>query len=274
MKPGTWRLILSPPASGAWNMALDEAILDEVIAQKQSPTLRFYTWEPACLSLGHAQSVKDVDLTALQAHGWDLVRRPTGGRAILHTDELTYSICALQDESIMAGGILDSYRRISLALVQGLANLGVEAHADSRYSRPDGVPENAAVCFETPSNYEITAQGKKIIGSAQARRNLGILQHGSLPLYGDLTRITEVLHFTNPGEREQAKQRLLRHATTVEAILGTTVSWEQAARSMITAFSSVLGLNLNPEEPDDQEIERASILMDEKYANEVWTCRI
>ena len=83
-----------------------------------------------------------------------------------------------------------------------------------------------------------------------------------------------MLQFTNPGEREQAKQRLLRHATTVEAILGTTVSWEQAVRSMITAFSSVLGLNLSPEEPDDQEIERAIKLMDEKYANKVWTCRI
>ncbi len=209
-----WRIIYSPPAPGAWNMALDEAILEAVTQGDQPPTLRFYAWEPACLSLGHAQPSADVNLPVLASHGWQVVRRPTGGRAILHTDELTYSISAHQDNPLMTGGILESYRRISLALVKGLELLGIGANAESQYLLPNGSVKNAAVCFEVPSNYEITANGKKLIGSAQARRSLGVLQHGSLPLFGDLTRITRVLKFESPEEQFAAGQRLLEHATT------------------------------------------------------------
>lgn len=274
MGKAEWRLILSPPESGAWNMALDHAILDSVIAGEQPPTLRLYSWEPACLSLGHAQPVKDVDFPALESRGWNLVRRPTGGRAILHTDELTYSVCAHQDDPVMAGGILESYRRISKALVGGLAILGIEANADSQYAIPAGSAANAAVCFEVPSNYEITAKGKKLIGSAQARRSLGVLQHGSLPLYGDLSRITEVLHFADGKSRLSARERLLMHAITAEDLLGTSPTWDQAALSLITAFTNTLQIKLKLKKPSQQETSRAKQLVGEKYGNPDWTFRI
>jgi lipoate-protein ligase A len=90
----SWRLLVTPPARGAWNMAVDEAILEAVGRGASLPTLRLYAWEPACLSLGYAQPIGDVDQPRLRARGWDLVRRPTGGRAVLHTDELTYSVIA------------------------------------------------------------------------------------------------------------------------------------------------------------------------------------
>ena len=274
MDNSTWRLIISPPSTGAWNMSLDEAIMEAVTAGSQPPTLRLYAWEPACLSLGHAQPVADVDLSALEQRGWQLVRRPTGGRAILHTDELTYSVCAHQENPLMTGGILESYRRISSALTRGLEKLEIRANADNHYGLPDGSSLNAAVCFEVPSNYEITANGKKLIGSAQARRSLGVLQHGSLPLSGDLTRITEVLKFETSAERTAAARRLLDHATTAETILGIAPTWENAAESLKQAFQEQVQVELVESLPGPAEIERAHCLQIEKYANPVWTNRI
>ena len=274
MDNSAWRLIISPPSTGAWNMSLDEAIMEAVTAGSQPPTLRLYAWEPACLSLGHAQPVADVDLSALEQRGWQLVRRPTGGRAILHTDELTYSVCAHQENPLMTGGILESYRRISSALTRGLEKLEIRANADSHYGLPDGSNLNAAVCFEVPSNYEITANGKKLIGSAQARRSLGVLQHGSLPLSGNLTRITEVLKFETPAERTTAARRLLDHATTAESILGVAPIWENIAESLKQAFQEQVQVELIESPPSPAEIERAHCLQIEKYANPVWTNRI
>lgn len=167
----TWRLIKSKPLIGAMNMALDEAILEFVGKKNSPPTLRLYAWEPPCLSLGYAQPYADVDEQALKSLKWDVVRRPTGGRAILHTDEITYAIIAHQDEPEMEGGILESYRRLSKGLLQALAILNIHATADKEYQIPPGIQKNGPVCFEVPSNYEITVDGKKLIGSAQARRH-------------------------------------------------------------------------------------------------------
>lgn len=269
-----WRLIKTEPSSGAWNMALDEAILQFVAEGKSPPTLRLYAWEPACLSLGYAQSVKDVDFQNLVENGWELVRRPTGGRAILHTDELTYAVIAPQTEPRVAGSILESYRRLSIALVKALHLLGLPATADKEYALPEGSQPNAAVCFEVPSNYEITVNGKKLIGSAQARRYKGVLQHGSLPLYGDLTRITLALRFESEIERQQAARRLLDHATTVEMVLGKVLDWETAAEAFETAFEEVLNIEFVETEPAPEELRCAEDLFVQKYAHPSWTDRI
>jgi lipoate-protein ligase A len=274
MDNNIWRLMVSDENSGAWNMALDEAILETTASGQQPPTLRLYSWKPACLSLGHAQPADNVDRDALAANGWDLVRRPTGGRAILHVDELTYSICAPLDHPLMAGGVLESYRRISAALIRGVQLLGISARADSRYDLPQGSLASAAVCFEVPSSYEITADGKKLIGSAQARRGLGVLQHGSLPLVGDLTRITSALVFPSEDERKSAGQRLLAHAATAESVLGAPIAFEQAARCMANAFQEVLQIRWVESDPTTEEIARAGQLKAEKYAHPQWTFRI
>ena len=178
----TWRLIKTPPAHGTWNMAVDEAVLEAVGKGTVPPTLRLYAWEPPCLSLGYAQPVADVSLEELTSQGWEIVRRPTGGRAILHTDELTYSVIGPHDDPHLAGGILESYSNLSQALLSALHMLGIPAEAQESSSDPDasrierGVEKNKnPVCFEIPSNYEITANGKKLVGSAQARRKEGVL---------------------------------------------------------------------------------------------------
>ena len=119
----SWRLLLTPPARGAWNMAVDEAILENIGRGASLPTLRLYAWTPACLSLGHAQPFSDVDAVRLKQRGWDVVRRATGGRAILHTDELTYSVIAPLKEPRVEGGVLESYNRLAQALLTAVKNL-------------------------------------------------------------------------------------------------------------------------------------------------------
>ena len=268
-QPSTWRLILDPPAPGAWNMAVDEAILNAATRGDVPPTLRLYAWNPACLSLGYAQPISDVDEKRLEEFGWDMVRRPTGGRAILHTDELTYSVCGPEHEPVLSGDILSSYKRLSAAILAALEHIGVGVQALPQEKNPvSKTPE--PVCFEIPSNYEITANGKKLVGSAQARRQGGVLQHGTLPLYGDLARIVQVLRFPNPVSRAQAAERLLERATTIQTALGRLVDWQLAADSFIRAFSETLKLELLPGSLTEAEQLLAQQLLEEKYANPSW----
>jgi lipoate-protein ligase A len=267
-----WRLILSPPAAGAWNMALDEAILETTSQRLVWPTLRLYAWDPPCLSLGYAQPYRDVDIHRLKEKNWDIVRRPTGGRAILHTDELTYAVMAPDDEPRLVGSVLESYFRLAQALIKALEYLDITALANQKNDQRE-TNSASPVCFEVPSNYEITVQGKKLIGSAQARRRYGVLQHGTLPLYGDLTRITEVLAYTSQAERTSAAERLLQHACTVEDVYGLIISWQQAAVAISRAFQETLNLQLQPGHPTPAEINRAAELVEEKYSNPAWTER-
>lgn len=285
----TWRLIITPPANGAWNMAIDEAILEAIGKQLVPPTLRLYSWQPPCLSLGYAQPVSDVHLPALLSNGWDLVRRPTGGRAILHTDELTYAVIGPLEEPRLQGSVLECYQRLAQALLKALAMVQIPAQAkplaspsSASFSAASNSPTPATVasnhtnpvCFETPSNYEILANGKKIIGSAQARRKDGVLQHGSFPLFGDLTRILQVLVFPDEEARQKARTRLQQHATTAAEVLGKPLSWQAASNAFIQAFEQTLDLRFVKADLSGFETARAKELYHEKYTSLSWNHRI
>jgi lipoate-protein ligase A len=268
----SWRLITSPPATGVWNMAVDSAILQAVIQGQSPPTLRLYSWSPPCLSLGYNQPISDVDLERLQAKGWDLVRRPTGGRAILHTDELTYAVIGPKSDPRLDGGVLTSYQRLAQALAAALLSLDLPVRTLTE--KGEDFDPRQPICFEFPSDFEITAGGKKIIGSAQARKQTGVLQHGSLPLWGDLSRITRVLHFQSTAERSAAAAALLNRAATVETVLGREISWENAAAAFQRAFSDVLNLDLQEAPLSQGEIDRARELVHSRYDDREWTFRI
>jgi lipoate-protein ligase A len=167
----TWRLLVADPLAhdGATNMAIDEAILSGVAAGQSPPTLRFYAWEPPCVSIGYAQSMHEVvDLHACRRDGVTWVRRPTGGRAILHIDELTYSVTAPASEQRVQGGVVESYRRLSQGLLAGFRVLGLGA-VQAKVMEEKAADLSAA-CFDVPSHYEITAWDRKLVGSAQVRR--------------------------------------------------------------------------------------------------------
>jgi lipoate-protein ligase A len=268
----TWRLLMDSPAHGAWNMAVDEALLEAVVRGESPPTLRLYAWTPACLSLGLAQPHADVDVLRLQARGWDVVRRATGGRAILHVDELTYSVTASPGEPRVQGSVLESYQRLAGALVAAVRALGLPVEIEQH--GPSHGAEKGPVCFEVPSAYEIVVGGKKLIGSAQARKRHGVLQHGTLPLHGDLTRITQALVFVDEAAREDAAQKLLARATTVESVTGRVIPWETAAQAFVGAFESQLGIKFERGELSSGEKARAEELVQKKYAHPDWTERV
>jgi len=275
-----WRIIHTKPAHGAWNMAIDEAILEAVGTGMVLSTLRLYGWIPPCLSLGYAQPFSDVDLESLSSHGWELVRRPTGGKAILHTDELTYSIITSNDEPRLKGGVLESYNHVALALSHALqllripANLVDKTNAIKSETQENQVKRHNPVCFDVPSNYELSVGGKKIIGSAQSRRSIGIMQHGTLPLSGDITRITQVLSFEDDPSRQRAILDLLAHATTAETVLGYPLEWSVAAEAFCNAFQEVLNLEFLHSSLTPEELSRAEVLVRDKYASQAWTMRI
>ncbi len=270
----TWRLIIDLPQAGALNMAVDEVLLGSVGGGQALPTLRLYAWQPTCLSLGYAQPGTDVDQARVQEHGWQVVRRLTGGRAILHTDELselTYSIVLPNHHELAGGSILDSYRRLSTALLQAVQSVGLAANADQQL---DGAAKlQGPVCFEVPSNYEITASGKKLIGSAQVRKHAALLQHGSLPLDGDLGRICETLHFEDETARRTAQDRVVARATTLSAALGRPIEWQAAANALIHAAESCFGVRFERDGLNAAEHVQADQLCDQRYRSDSWTFR-
>jgi lipoate-protein ligase A len=266
MEPNLWRILYDPPRDGAYNMAVDEALLEETASGRSLPTLRFFAWEPPTLSLGFAQPVADADRDALRRLGWGLVRRPTGGRAILHTDELTYSITAPESHPLMQGGVLESYQRLSRGLLAGLRLLGVDVQADA-VNR--GRAARNPVCFEIPSQYEISAGGKKLIGSAQARRLGGVLQHGAFPLCGDLARILQAL-----ARADTTPERIHRRAATLGELLGREISWQEAADAVARGFMEEFRIEFRREGLTEKEKTRADELARGKYGTEEWTSRV
>jgi lipoate-protein ligase A len=269
----TWRLITHPPYPAAWNMAVDEAILESTVQGNSLPTLRLYGWHPYALSLGRTQKFAEADTNALAVHGWDIVRRPTGGKAILHADELTYSVCAPQQDPHVSGNVLESYRLLSRGLLRGLQLAGIQADSQPNSAKSSERLTNP-VCFQYPSDYEITFGGKKLIGSAQARMYNGVLQHGAIPLFGDICRIVDVLAFDTPEQREAAVRNLRAHATTVAECLEKTPTWEFMAACMQAGFSQALDLMLEPGSLSSEEKARTRQIWKEKYANQQWTQRM
>ncbi|HEX5547565.1 MAG TPA: lipoate--protein ligase family protein [Ktedonobacterales bacterium] len=261
--PAVWRLMIErAPRTGAWNMALDEATMDAVAEGVAPPTLRFYAWEPPCLSLGKRQPLDGIDLARCRSDGIDVVRRATGGFAILHTDELTYSIATRPDDPRADGAILDAYQKLSQGLMAGLRLLG--ATPEMSPVVPGGVHNASAACFEMPSAYEIVMGGRKLIGSAQARPAGRVLQHGSLPLTGDIARLVPYLAYEDEEERAALAEHLRERATTISAALGRAVSFDEAAEAMARGFAEALDLTFEPGGPSAAEMLAAEARLAEK----------
>ncbi|MDX1616584.1 MAG: lipoate--protein ligase family protein, partial [Candidatus Promineifilaceae bacterium] len=265
-RPVNWRVVSGEFLDGPTNMAIDEAILDAVSSGESPPTLRFYGWQPACVSLGFRQPIEVVDQRRLAERGWDLVRRPTGGRAILHVDELTYSICAPVNEPRVRGTVLQSYRRLSQGLLAGLKRLGlVEVSARQEGDSQTASTTSGPACFDNPADYEIVLGSQKLVGSAQVRRRQAVLQHGTLPLYGDVGRLADALHFEDSPARQQLARELRQRATTVAAGLGRRVTFDEAADALQRGLAEALDIHLEAGTLTGAELEMARSLRWGKY---------
>jgi len=285
--PSRWRMIAGFGLSGALNMALDEALLESVIAGS-GPVIRLYSWEPATLSLGVNQPVGEVEPGECARRGFGLVRRLTGGRAVLHQHELTYSVIAKESDRRVSGGVVESYRKISEALVDGLRELGAEvslappdralhrALVEARRSGAEaGLAEGShgAVCFDAASDYELTAGGRKLVGSAQARRGGALLQHGSILLDVDWDAWASVFAYRTEAGRLRAAAKLPSRMTSLREQLGRRVGIEEASEAVAAGFERVFQIALYHGNLTEAESALASRLADEKYGSDKWTSR-
>ena len=285
LPPRTWRAIVGYDLPGEYLMALDEALLESVIVGGV-PVVRFYTWRPATLSLGVNQPIGEIDAEECARRGFGLVRRLTGGRAVLHQHELTYSVIAPENDPRVSGGVIESYRKISAALVDGLRSMGAgvslaepskamfRAMAESRRRAVlDEAVEssNGAVCFDTASAYELTARGRKLVGSAQARRGGAILQHGSILLDVDFDAWVSVFLYATEAGRERAYAKLPGRMTSLSQELGRPVTAREVQAVLVPAFERTFGIRLEEAEPSPAEEEAARRLAIEKYATAEWT---
>jgi len=254
-----WRLLDTPPAPGAWNMGVDEALAASV-AEGGAPVLRFYRWSPACLSLGRNQPARGrYDLDALAARGVDVVRRPTGGRAVLHDRELTYSVAAPE---ALLGGPRRAYHAINRALVAGLRRLGAAAALQPSTETRAPAP-SLAPCFDQPVEGEVVAGGRKLVGSAQRRLGSVILQHGSLPIEDDQSAVASFL--IDPAGREDAEP-----PATLAQVLGRVPAWDELTAALAAGWQETFGAPAAPDALAAAERACAEAAA-RRYAGAAWT---
>jgi len=255
-----WRLLLAPPRTGAENMARDSA-LQARAARTGETVFSIYTWSHATLSLGRNQIARGrYDLDKLRAAGIDVVRRPTGGRAILHHREVTYSVTAPVEER---RSLHDTYGRINDLLRAGLGALGVLAQpaiATGQAPMPGMRP-----CFDVPSEGELVADGSKLVGSAQWRENGALLQHGSILVDDDQSSLPV---YTRAGESATSR---IGAPATLRALLGRSPKAEEVAEAMFEAVR-------NLEDPEATELREEDVRSEAlgrvpHFLDEEWTWR-
>ncbi len=202
-----WYVVDFGVFDGVENMAIDMSMMD-IARTENVAVLRFYAWKVPTLSLGKFQNLKDVDVKNVKRMGFDLVRRPSGGRAVLHYDELTYAVAF--PESAVPSSVLRTYLEVSKALVVGLKKLGIEATLERE--KPTESYTQFAACFATTALYEVKVEEKKLIGSAQVRKNSAVLQHGSVPMRSHIKEYVKC--FLLSKENAEKLEFLLKGKTT------------------------------------------------------------
>jgi len=276
-----WRLIKDSYHTGFMNMAIDEAIM---IAHREGlvpPTIRFYQWSPPAVSLGYFQDLKkEIDVDACKDMGIDIVRRPTGGKAVLHDKELTYSFIIRDSHPLVNDSILKTYKKISGGMIRGLSCLGITAElvplrenlksAPLGYEVKSKIPQSdiKSICFSVPSQYEVQIEGKKILGSAQVRKKEIVLQHGSLLIELEKDKLFSVFNFPSVQIRERLKTRF--KATSLEEILKKNIDFSKLSEILPQGFEAEFGVKLTEGKLTEREEEISKDLLENKYSTYEW----
>jgi lipoate-protein ligase A len=269
MGPTRWRLLLGPADDGARNMAIDHALLDRA-ARGGETVFRIYGWSRPTLSLGLHEKAR-LDPAAAAARGIDVVRRPTGGRALLHDREVTYSVAGPAHEV----SLRDTYAAINRILLDALRRLGVPAHAAERRGRP--LAPDGAACFAEPNVGEIVVDGRKLVGSAQRRDEHAFLQHGSILLHDDQAIVAELRGGAPPPPAATLSQALGRAVTPDEMRDALVHALADAARGTARAGARADG-SAPAAAPAVTDLDPAEIAADvdrhlQTYRDQRWTYR-
>ncbi|HUW70268.1 MAG TPA: lipoate--protein ligase family protein [bacterium] len=247
-----FRYLETSEHSAAFNMGLDEAILESVATGVEPPTLRLYAWKPYAVSIGYFQGIEDeVDLGRCATLGIDVVRRLTGGGAVFHAQELTYSLVAPDSHPLVAGTILDSYRSICSGVINGLEVMGIHA---------EFVPLN-----------DVCANGRKLSGNAQTRKRGCVLQHGTIILGLDVDTMFTILKVPNEKLKGKLMQDVRSRVSSVSDMLGRSVGYMEAVLAFERGFSEALGGLGSRSDPSQTEMSRAMELATERFASASWT---
>jgi lipoyl(octanoyl) transferase len=274
MNKEVWRFIDSGNCSPSFNMALDEALLDWHSEGKIPPVIRFYGWDPATLSIGYFQKVeKEIDLEAVKAHGLGFVRRPTGGRGVLHDHELTYSVIVSEDHPEMPKTVTEAYRVISEGILKGFHQLGLEAYfAVPRTDEERSALKNprSAVCFDAPSWYELVVEGRKVAGSAQTRQKGVILQHGSILLDLDEDKLFSLFKYPSERVKDRMKSAFKNKAVAINEISSRRITLEEAKVAFYKGFAEGLNIELQPYQLSEEELAYVKRIAKERYESDEW----
>jgi len=257
-----WRFIDSGKTDGAMNMALDMAMTKAASAGDALPTLRVYGWTPAAISLGYHQSEKDIDLERCRKDNIDVVLRPTGGRAILHDNELTYAVSIPPNSRFFAPDIHSVYALISRSLVAALRRLDVDVEFDRAGKTPKDFSKGdlSTLCYASSVKYEINIGRKKLVGSAQRRINGGVLQHGSILIGDEHLRITRYLAAKDERRRERLHKFMRENTISLNQVSEQAVAYSQIAAAMKLGFEEELGINFVKGDFSKTELEDAARL--------------
>ena len=242
-----WRLLNTGVLSGGLNMAIDRAILQLHALGLSPPTLRFYQWQPPAISIGYFQKFEAINLSLCSSLGIDVVRRPTGGRAVFHQNELTYSLIAGTKEGIPSS-LPKAYGLICEGLLAGFRLIGIEAKMGQEKqtaSPPD-------ICFLRSSISDIVCQGKKFVGSAQMWSGSSLLQHGSILLEPQKETWVNLMEI-NPDSQEKIHRELGNRTTSLLELLGNRIETDRIMDAIVEGMALILGVSfkksqLSPEE--------------------------
>jgi len=256
-----WRLILDrTPQKGSWNMAADDYLFQS-LGNETSTYLRFYQWERPTVSIGYSQKVTQiVDLDKCRSMGIALVRRITGGKLVLHHQEVTYSLCS-SDSGLFTSKLMDSYRLISEALIRGLEKMGIKCRLAG--NTPSSYARGLLPCFSHPAQNEIEIDGKKIIGSAQKRAGGRFIQHGSIPLKKDEELLKSISKLSREGFR--------MNMTSLSDTLGREVDFDWVVKHLQSGISEYFNIHLNLQLFSEEEKEAIRKIQAERYDNPAWT---
>lgn len=276
-----WRFIRSGLGAPDYNMAVDEAILTAHSEGLVPPTVRFYGWNPATLSVGFFQkAASEVNFDALEQEGIGFVRRATGGRAVLHDKELTYSMIVSESYPGIPRSVTEAYRVLSEGLLLGFRKLGLSAEMvqlENEEEKEKYASMGSAACFDSPSWYELVVEGRKVAGSAQTRQKGVVLQHGSILLDLDADQLFRLLRFSNERVMERMKQQFLKKAVAINEVRGGAgqprVELSEVEEAFTAGIEEGLGIRLVPSELTDHEQELVGRLLVEKYGNSEWNLR-
>lgn len=265
------RLIHDPPGSAAHNMAVDESIFMELIRGKTLPTLRFYSWKKPTLSLGYLQKTKEVDFDRLKSCRVDLVRRPTGGRAVLHWNELTFCMVFPGEGK----SLWEIFKRVHEAIGEGIKMFGIPAEikpGKEKIHGKRGLKRNPA-CFASPTRYELCVNGKKLVGTAQKLSENHVLVHGSIALETTADLLFQVLSFPSKEERRRSYAAASKRMTTIYQETGKKFSPRTISDHIVRAVSKKWNCRIIPGGYTEDEMGLTEKLIREKYENPDWLYR-